>query len=184
MFTMEGKSFPMGELPQVIKENQLKKIAYDIVKYQKFRPSIAVSKMNASYTNGTKLNYFKAGVAYIENKTKSQTTATGLYDYIDEAIRTHIQPLTPTQAEKRVIYNYKKKKEVKTESPVAKVLREIRNAEPKIYAVKVNDKYIAQNTLNDAKAFANGIKFLKPNQDVGIVYLIVKEIADGGEDES
>ena len=173
MFTMEGKSFPMGELPQVIKENQLKKIAYDIVKYQKFRPSIAILKMNTSYTNGTKMNYFKAGVTYIDKKIKNSTVTSGLYDYIDEAIRVHTQPLTPTQAEKRVTYNYKKKE---AEHPVVKAINEIKNTEPRICAVKVNDKYIAQNTLNDAKAFANGIKFLKPNQDVGIVYLIVKEI--------
>lgn len=172
---MEQKSFPMGELPKVIQEATLKKLATEIVKLQKFKSSVAIHKLPGDYTINTKANYFRAGVRYLKDRTRLALAPNDLYNYIDEAIAKHVQPLTPKEDEKSVPRkDYTRKEAV---LPVQKIIEEIKQVEPKCYAVQVDKNIIVQNTINDARAFAEGLRFLGGKDiDLQIIEIKIKVI--------
>ena len=178
MFTMEEKSFPMGDLPRVIQENRIKQLAYEIVKYQNYKVKYATANLPGDLASSTKANYFICGVKFIKNGTKNKIVPVQLYEYITEAMNKHVQPLTPKESERRVErnINYTKRN---VEHPAQKVLEIIKNQSPKVYAVKLDNTLVIQNTLNDARAFSSGINFLNPNSNASIVQLEITEVKDG-----
>ena len=83
-----------------IQENKFRNLAENIVKYQKFRTSAIIAKIdNCGYTRSSMYNYINFGIQYINNGCKTRQ-AGSIYKYIDEALAKHIQPLTPSENEK------------------------------------------------------------------------------------
>lgn len=77
------------------KDNTLISIATWIIKYQKFKTRVALEHAPEGYAKCTLMNYFDFGVSHIKYG-KNQAGYNFLYRTIDELLKKHIQPLTPS----------------------------------------------------------------------------------------
>ena len=149
----------------------LYEFAKNIVKYQNFKTSAALKLFEYKVSYTTALNYFNLGITYIKIKIKSKSIPMKIYEYIDDAIKKHIQPLTPKESEKRRV---NKKMFAKKEAtlPIQNALNEIRTektlTEKFEYGVKYSDHDIKiLNSKHDALIFLSGVsavsnEFFKP----------------------
>ena len=103
------------------------------------------------------------------------------YKYIDEAIARHVQPLTPSANECRLEKKYLKHKKGITNNSIQKVLNKI---EQKIdisknlkYAVKMNKNLRIMDSIEEAKAFQDGLTFMGSinTELVKITYEVIYE---------
>lgn len=153
----------LENLPLAIRENRLRNLAINIVKYQNFKTSAIVNKIDsAGYTKASLEALICYCIVYIQTGRKNNRVASSVYKYIDDAIKQCIQPLTPSEQDRR--WNRKKsnkKKEIVT--PVQKVLQHINDKaiEDKKYqiAVQVDDNIKLQDDLKHAKGFLDGLRF-------------------------
>lgn len=153
----------LENLPLAIRENRLKELAINIIKYQKFRTSAFINKIDdAGYTKTSLASLISYCIIYIQTGKKNDKVASSMYKYIDDAINQHIQPLTPSERDQR--WNRRKsskKKEIIT--PVQKVLQHINDKaiDDKKYqiAVQTDDSIKLQDDLKHAEGFLDGLKF-------------------------
>ena len=166
----------LSELKEGIKKKQLFDFGFTIVKYQKFRTSLIAEKVKFEGTPATITNYINLGVSYIKNKTKHQRVPAAIYEGIDEALRTHVQPLTPLMREERRVYHrdYSKKKNI---PPVAKLDIVTNPITAKFeYGIKFPDNSIK---LCQSKDYASGyIDALKSLNKLSEYKLVAVEISD------
>ena len=169
----------LENLPLAIRENRLKNLAINIVKYQNFKTSAFINKIDsAGYTKASLASLICYCIIYIQTGRKSNRVVSSVYKYIDDAIKQCIQPLTPSERDRR--WNKKKpnkKKEIVT--PVQKVLQHINDKaiEDKKYqiAVQVDDSIKLQDDLKHAEGFLNGLRFCG-KVNVKIVKVRIEEI--------
>lgn len=150
------------ELKDLNKVNfDLKDFATNIVKYQKFKSKAALSKFEYKLRENTANSYFGFGVTYIKTGKICKAANKKLYTYIDEAISNHVQPLTPSDKDKRVEFkNTYHKKGVKL--PVQETLKKMNCGslvEKFEYGVRYDDTIKIFESSHDAKMFLNGIRF-------------------------
>lgn len=98
------KKFALADIKTVYNEQKLRTLACNIVKYQLFRANKAVHKMESHLSKTTTIAYFKAGVKYIREGIQKPRINQNLFRLIDECIRQHVQPLTPSKSERAIIH--------------------------------------------------------------------------------
>ena len=145
-------------------QNLAQKKAVEIVKYQNFKTKIAMQKI--SYKMAKQV--FDASVGYLKYGTYNEKVISKtLKKAIDEAVASHIQPLTPKDNEKRVARgdinkkNKQKKYQAKnTVPPIAKLeILKKPGAEVFDYGVRVGDNIRIFQSEGAAKSFLNGLRF-------------------------
>lgn len=156
----------LENLPSAVKENRLKQFGENIVKYQNFKTSAIINKIdNCGYTKSSLMSYINFGINYIKTSFRERRGGS-IYDYIDEALAKHIQPLTPTAEEHRVQKKGGRRKKYKSDNitPVERVLKEIeqKTSIPKNlkYAVKMNKNLRIMDSIEEARAFQDGLTFM------------------------
>ena len=165
----------LENLTEKVKENRLRNLAKNIVRYQNFRTSIILAKIDdAGLAEATLKNYVDYGISYIRTG-KVAKQITGIVKYIDEYIKDCVQPLTPKQEEKRQIGKIRSQATVsvyKKEAtlPVQTVLNQLiaKNVHKSI-AVKLNDNIIVLSTEEEANGFIKGIKFMDKNLECKLI---------------
>lgn len=158
----------LENLPQRIKENRAKQFGENIVKYQNFKTNSIIAKIdNAGFSKSTLVSYINSGINYI--KTGKKFSQYGdFYRYIDEAIKKHVQPLTPSKDDKRLIRPVKKSC---INPQMAKDVLKHNNQ----YAVQMKDNIRLLNNLECAKAFADGLIFMGKT-DAKIIKIKIEEV--------
>lgn len=165
----------LENLPAAIKENRLRNLAKDIIKYQKFKTSAFINKIdNAGYTKNSLAAMISCGIVYLKTGTKNSSTNSQLYNFIDE-YKTKTEILTPLINEQREI----QRRNIAKKTSVQKVLNQISNKakEDSKYqlAVKVGDSIKLANNTEYANAFLDGMKFLG-KMDAKLVKVRIEEI--------
>lgn len=163
----------LENLPLAVRQNRLKELAINIVKYQNFTTSAFINKIdNAGYNASTLKLMICYAIRYIKTGEKNKR-ASALYPYIDEALKKHIQPLTPSKRDQRI--TRLKQKSI----PVQKVLQHINDKaiEDKKYqiAVQTDDSIKLQDDLKHAEGFLDGLKFCG-RTNVKIVKVKIEEV--------
>lgn len=140
----------------------LKDFAYNIIKYQNFQTNKAVKKIEANLKTTTKALYFNSGVRYIKTGIKNPTVNKKVFEYIDLGMKECLQPLTPSENDKRRVFkNTYHKKDVKL--PVQETLKKLscnKLTERFEYGVRYDDTIKIFSSSHDAKMFLNGIRFV------------------------
>ena len=101
-------------------------------------------------------------------------------------MKKHIQPLTPSSADKRITHKITKKKIDKDlVLPVNKVIDEINKKSEaifenelnknKFYAVKIDKNIVLQDNLSEAQGFKKGCEFVGA-KDVKLVNIRIMEV--------
>lgn len=94
----------LTDLPKTLEDKKLQDFTKEIVRYQNFQTKAALEKISFDYEKPKAYNLFNAGVSYIKNNKKYPIYKNKFYNLIDEAISKCIQPLTPAEAEKRIVH--------------------------------------------------------------------------------
>ena len=146
-------------------EGQAERCAEIIVKYQKFTTNKVLEKFieqNLLYSKATATSYINYGIAYIMYGTKHYAVPKKIYNAIDECIAKHIQPLTPSEKDKRrIIKNkYQKKDAVLPVQKIPEVKTEL--TEKFEYGVRIDNRIILFSTENGMNEFVRNIKFVNP----------------------
>lgn len=170
----------LENLPMAVKENRMRNLAENIVKYQKFKTSAFVDKIdNAGYTRNSLASLISYSIAYLNTGRKTNKLGSSLYKYIDDAVE-KIYPLTPSKEEKRERRGVAKKNILNDKiTPVQKVLKQISDKakEDSKYqlAIKVGDSLKLATNTEYADAFLDGMKFLGKT-DAKLVKVRIEEI--------
>ena len=148
-------------------EKQLRDIAKWIVKYQNFKLNIALEKIDTDFCSKLTLkNYLVRGLRYLKTGKKTSGVKTALYDFLEEELEKHTQPLRPTFSEQKQAYrrDYTKKENIPPIVPVTlkKVQKPlIANFE---YGIRIeNDIKIFKNE-DMANGFLQGLNFCGNNE--------------------
>lgn len=169
----------LENLTEKVKENNLKNLAKNIVKYQNFKTSVVLNKIDTlGFTRSTIKTYIDCGINFVRKGIKYPHVNKSLYLYIEECLKEHMQPLTPTFEEKRVILKQSVKKE--TVLPVQNVLEKLQKQsvselQTKFYGIQLENRIILQDTKEEANAFYNGLVFMG-NNNAKIVKVKIEEI--------
>lgn len=163
------------DLEKKLQENKLRNLAVNIVKYQHFKTNAILAKIgNAGYSRASVISYIQLGISYINNHIKVKQGG-NLYQYIDEAKANCVTPLTPKENERRIKVNRKAKT-----IPVQKVLEKINEQtiskeNNRFLGIKIGDKIIIKESLDEIKAFQEGLIFMG-NNDSKIVKVKIEEV--------
>ena len=163
----------LKDLNTAVKENRLRNLAVDIVKYQNFKTSAIIKKIdNAGYSNSSLVTMIFYAIRYIKTGEVNARAKT-IYPYIDEALKNHIQPLVPSKKDQRVVKN-------KKNPPIQNVLKKINEQaiskeNNRFLGIKIGDKIIIKESLDEIKAFQEGLIFMG-NNDSKIVKVKIEEI--------
>ena len=159
-------------LQEDLREKKFMDVAVDIVKYQNYKTSAILPKINHDFNNSTLTNYINCGIVYIKTGARKNPAPKFLYDCIDKAVEKCVQPLRPSTEEKRMI-----KEQVYTRKnvtlPIAKneVISKPLTAKVE-YGVRINDNIVLQKTEEEARAFMRGINFLNPNNQIAKIVTV------------
>ena len=153
-------------------KGQAERCAEIIVKYQKFTTNKVLEKFeeqNLLYKKATAISYINYGIAYIMYGTKHYAVPKKIYNAIDECIAKHIQPLTPSENDKRRINNnkYQKKDAVLPVQKLPEVKTEL--TEKFEYGVRIENRIILFSTENGMSEFVKNVKFINPNEKIQAV---------------
>lgn len=147
----------LNNLTEKVRENRLRNLAKNIIKYQNFSTNAVIRKIdNAGYSERTLRFYIDKGIAYLKNGTAYGKLGK-MSNYLDDGIKECIQPLTPSEQDKRRSV-VGKDKAVKTEPPVVKVLENI-NKKKTAFIVKFNNNALLYEGKDEAEAFKQGLYF-------------------------
>lgn len=159
----------LENLKESLKMKKFYNMAEYIIKYQKFKSSVALTKMNnLDISNSTKINYFNFGVAYLKTGNKHRALPSTLYACIDELVAKHVQPLIPKIEEERQEKNWVKKFQKKEAVlPVSKLEIVNKPLTTNIeYGVKSNNNIMLMPSRDYALEFLAGLKKLNPNKEI------------------
>lgn len=189
----------LENLPEAVRQNRLRNLAENIVKYQHFKSKEIIKNIDTGgYSQFALTYYIYHGINYIEKGVKNKKCG-NLYKYIDEAMARHVQPLTPKQDQKRVCRIKRKQKiEKDTVLPINKTLEDIykkavetNNSKTQktidtikntikiktseIFAVQMDKNIRLQNNIEEASAFLDGLSFMGKT-DAKIIKIKIEEI--------
>lgn len=173
-------STTMKEALDEIKLKRFENVAETIIKYQNYKTDIAISKMDNSLGKSTRINYLMYGIRYLKTGYKSCIVPSSIYKALDKCIEKHIQPLRPSESEKKRVHkrDYTKKNNNPPVSRLKMVQKPV--TEKFTYGVKVNDNIVLQKSEIEAKAFLKGIRFLNNNNDnnneIKLVAVTISEV--------
>lgn len=154
-------------------EGQTERCAEIIVKYQKFNTNKVLEKFeeqNILYKKATAISYINYGIAYIMYGTKHYAVVPKkIYNAIDECIAKHIQPLTPSEKDRRQINNnkYQRKDAVLPVQKLPEIKTEL--TEKFEYGVRIENRIILFSTENGMNEFVKNIKFINPDEKIQAV---------------
>lgn len=140
----------------------MRELAINTVKYQKFKTKAALSKFDYKLTYSTAANYFNLGISYIKTKLRSKAVGKKFYDYIEEALEQHVQPLTPSEDDRRREYNnvyHKKDAHLPVKDVLAEIQTEEKLTEKFEYGVRVKDTVKIFKSREQADFFLEGVLF-------------------------
>lgn len=149
---------------KTIDEKDMLLMAEDVIKYQNYKVEIAVDKMRGNATYSNKKNYFMHGRNYLETEKKSSIICQKFYSILDDCVARCVQPLTPSESERRMIKTRTKKDTTKYQKkdavlPISKI--EVLN-KPITgtfeYGIKIGKIIYLQDSETEANGFLNGIK--------------------------
>lgn len=174
----------LDNLDEGLKKKKFMDMATFIVKYQKFKTSVAVEKMkDIDIANTTKSSYFSLGCSYLKTKERKRTMPPILYKCIDEVVNKCIQPLTPSIEEERKIkkQNYTKKEAL---PPVAKldIVKQPISTNNIEYGVKSGNTIMLMPNREYALGFLAGLKNLNKEKEIDAKVVTV-EIGDINEND-
>ena len=150
----------LKNLPKQLNEQKLYEMAKTIRKYQNHKTSIAASKLDENLTFSTRKNYVTWGVAYLKDGTKVKGISGALCRALDKVKSECIQPLTPSESEKRRVHNkkYTRKNNI---PPVAKLDIIKKPLIAKLsYGVRIEDSIKCMPSYDEAVGFLKGIKYM------------------------
>lgn len=192
MNTIKG----LENLDEKIRINRLRNLGENIVKYQYFKTTEIIKIIdNAGYKEETLRSYVNSGINYINTGKKFQQYC-NFYQYIDDAIKRCVQPLTPKDNQKRQPHfnRYIRKttsvpKEMNV--PVVNVLSKIACEAVKteniksskcdviptgtMYGVKMDKNIRIAETILEAKSFREGLSFMGKT-DAKIIEISFREV--------
>lgn len=150
----------LENLPNVYKENNTRKMASWIIKYQNFATKAALKYAPEGYTPLSLQNYFTKGLSYM-NKNIKATGYSSLYKEMDSLLSTHLQPLTPPSDEVRQARK-KRYQHKDATPPVAKmeIVRKPVTAKI-IYGIQFEDSIKIFDCEDAAHWFNKGIEYVK-----------------------
>ena len=150
----------LKNLPTVFKESGCTRIAKWIIKYQNFCINAAINNAPEGYSKSTLRNYMTYGLQYLKHGKKIKLY-NWLYPYLDEVIKQHLQPLTPSIGErKRERTNDYTAKD--NTPPVAKLACVTKPLTAKIqYGLRFDDTIKIFKSEEEATWFNKGVEFVK-----------------------
>ena len=147
----------LKNLPILFKENSNMKIAYWIIKYQKFSMKAAIKNAPDGYSISTLNNYMTYGLQYI-NKGRRIKMYEWLYPHLDKALKQHLQPLTPSAAEERKKFKDYTAKD--STPPIAKLACVTKPITSKFeYGIRFGNRIELFNSEDEAKGFNRGLEY-------------------------
>lgn len=155
---------------KLLAEEDMKKLAREVVKYQYFQSKIILDNLEKefSFKRETLRNYVDYGIAYIQRGKETGVIPKRYYGCLHSAIASGIEPLIPNEFEKRQGYRLeygKKNKKVSVENIV--------------YGVTNNNIIKTFNNKQSAVLFANAIKPFC--NDIKTVYISISEVINEQE---
>ena len=154
-----------------LSQYDLRALSRSIVKYQLFKVKSALHKLEGNFAPTTKFNYFKIGVRYLKTKVKEPKVNPKLYDYLDECLDSHIQPLTPSPKDKAREYNRKKEQKV---TPVFNLPQQV--TEKFEYAVRNGNQIMVFDNEDQIKQFINNLNSLMITHNCKPVSVVVGDL--------
>lgn len=162
----------LKNITQILKDDDYKNIAKLVVQYQNFKTKVAIQHFPCNVSEGTKQNYLNLGIVYIKTKVRSKAIPQKIYDFIDEFIENHLQPLVPKDEDKRRTINkiYHKKDAV---LPAQNLIKELKAKSASMiakfeYGVRIDDMVKICTSREEAITFMQGAKFAG-NKNVQVV---------------
>ena len=147
-------------LPKQLNEQKLYEMAVTIRKYQNHKTSIAASKLDENLTLATRKNYVTWDVTYLKDGKKVPGISGALCEALDKVKSECIQPLTPSESERRRTYN-KKFTRKDNIPPVAKLDIVKKPLIAKLsYGVRIEDSIKCMPSYDEAVGFLKGIKYM------------------------
>lgn len=150
----------LKDLPQELKDKKAYDIATVIRKYQDFKTSIAAEKLDNSLSKGTRANYVMGGVSYIKTGKKHPCVPSSIYDAIDKVLKECVQPLRPSETDKKRSYkrNYCRKE---VTPPVARLDIVKKQLTAKVtYGIKIEDSVKCVDSYDRAVGFLEGLRYM------------------------
>ena len=150
----------LQDLTKDLKEKKIYDMAVTIRKYQDYKVEVAMSKMDQELSAATRKNYFIGGVAYIKEGKRVSGMPVSLCRAIDNVLKECVQPLRPSNSEKRKVYNRKYVRK-NTIPPVARLDIVKKPIIAKLsYGVKLEDNIKCFPSYDEANGFLKGLKFM------------------------
>lgn len=150
----------LKDLPQELKEKKAYDIATIIRKYQDYKTNVAAEKLDNTLTIATRKNYVMGGVTYIKTGKKMPCVPSSIYEAIDKVIKECVQPLRPSEADKKRSYkrNYCKKE---VTPPVARMDIVKKQLTAKVtYGIKLEDSVKCLDSYDEAIGFLKGMRYM------------------------
>lgn len=168
----------LKDLPKQLNEQKLYEMAVAIRKYQNHKISIAASKLDENLTLATRRNYVTWGVTYLKDGKKVPGMSGALCKALDRVKSECVQPLTPSESEKRRVYG---KKYVRKNNipPVAKldVIKKPLTAKL-TYGIKLEDSIKCMPSYDEAVGFLKGIKYMGSKIGTLVSFEGLEEVKD------
>lgn len=163
----------LKDLNIAVKENRLRNLAINIVKYQNFKTSAIIKKIDsAGYSNSSLVTMLFYAIRYIKTG-EVNVRAKAIYPYIDEALKNCVQPLTPPKQDQRGTRS--KRKNIPVQNVLKKINEQaISKDNNQFLGIKIGDKIIIKESLDEIKAFQEGLIFMD-NNDSKIVKIKIEE---------
>ena len=95
------KKLALADLKTYHQDYKLQKLATNIIKYQNFKSSAIPDEVKKDFSYKTFASYFSQGLRYIKTQYKNPKTSKKLFQFIDEELKRCIQPLTPSEKDKK-----------------------------------------------------------------------------------
>ena len=150
----------LANLTEELRNKRMENVAVAIRKYQDYKPSIAISKLDNSLSESTRRNYYTFGVTYIKTGKKHNAIPVSLYDAIDKVMKECVQPLRPSLEEKKREYKKSYTKKNAT-PPIARLDIVKKQLTAKLsYGVRVEDSVKCFNSYDESVGFLKGIRFM------------------------
>lgn len=150
-----------------LKENNLKRLAEIVVKYQKFKTFRIYKEVlkieSLELGKSTLNNYINYGISYLKYGKKTHCVSQNLYEYIDDCVERCVQPLTPSASEaRRVLERKYTGKEVT--HPIEKVpVIKLPLTSKFIYGIRTDNRIITFDKESEMQEFMQNLSYIVPN---------------------
>lgn len=148
----------LQNLPQMVTENKFKILAKWVIQYSKFRASSALQYAPAGYKDISLIQYRTKAERYL-NQGIIEAKYHNFYKALDEISKKY-QPLTPSESDRKKIYNRKDKSYLKAvQPPIAKLDIVNKPICAKIkYGIQFDDTVLLFDKEDFARYFNKGIE--------------------------